>query len=66
MLRFIAVKNHTISAVLGNSSSPSGNLNFCRNLVDMEIENFERLMSSLTLMHLSPFAVDQELGLYPL
>ena len=49
-------KNLTILVLLGNSFSPSWNLNFYRNLIAMEIENLERFMSSLSSVHLSPFA----------
>ena len=34
------------------------NMNFHLNLKDLEIENLERLMFSLTLVHLSPFVLD--------
>ena len=33
-------------------------MNFHLNLKDLEIENLERLMFSLTLVHLSPFVLD--------
>ena len=47
-------KTLTISAIIGTSSSLSWNLNFHHYLTDLEIKNFERLMSSLTLIYLSP------------
>ena len=52
--RVIIMKNLTISTILGNPFSLSWNLNFYHNLIDLEIENLKRLMSSLTFMHLSP------------
>ena len=54
------MKNQTISVVLGNSFPFSWNFNFCPILIDIEIELLERLMSSLNLVHLSPFAVDSQ------
>ena len=54
------MKNQTVSVVLGNSFPFSWNFNFCPILIDIEIELLERLMSSLNLVHLSPFDVDSQ------
>ena len=52
------MKSLTISAVLGNSNLSFWNFNFHHNLTDIEIDSLERLMSSLSLMCLSPNNVD--------
>lgn len=51
--------NLTISSILGDcSSSLSWNLNFCLQSHWFGTESLERLISSLTLVHLSPLVLD--------
>ena len=50
--------NLTILVVLGNFFPFSWNLDFYRNLNDMEIENLKRLVFSLASVQLSPSVVD--------
>ena len=52
------MENLTVSIVLGNSYPLSWNFNFRRNLTNIEIELLQRLMSSLSSVHFSHFAVD--------
>ena len=52
------MKSLTISVVLGNSNMSFWNFNFHHNLTDIEIDSLERLVSSLSLMCLSPNNVD--------
>ena len=47
------MKNLTVSVVFDNSYPLSWNFNFCHNLTDVEIQLFQRLMFSLSSMHLS-------------
>ena len=54
LYRVILVKDLTVSVVLGNSYLLFWNFNFRCDLSDIEIELLERLMSSLSLVHLSP------------
>ena len=58
LYKVISVKNLIVSVVLGNSYPLSWNFNFGHNLTDTKIELFQRLMSSLSLVHFSPFMVD--------
>ncbi|RVW28239.1 hypothetical protein CK203_083670 [Vitis vinifera] len=58
LYRVISVKNLTVSNVLGNSLPLSWNFNFRRNLTDSEIDLFQRLMSSLNSVLLSPSSSD--------
>ena len=53
LYRVISVRNITVFGVLGNSYLSSWNLNFRRNLINLEIELLERFVSSLNLVHLS-------------
>ena len=46
------IRNSSISYVLGTFYFFSWNLIFHRNLSDVEIEDLERLMSSLSFVHL--------------
>ena len=54
LYKVITVENLIIWFILGNSSSLSRNLNFHCNPTNLEIENLEILISSLTLVQLSP------------
>ena len=54
----VTVKNLTISSILRPTNPFSWNLNFYFNLLDLKIEDFERLMSSLSHLHLFPFGHD--------
>ena len=56
--RVVSMRNLSISVVLGNSYLVSCNFNFRCNLIDSNIVLLERLMSSLTLLHLSLFSED--------
>ena len=47
------MKNLTVSVVFDNSYPLSWNFNFRHNLTDVEIQLFQRLMFSLSSMHLS-------------
>ena len=58
LFKIITVKNPTISLVLESTNPFSWNLNFRHNLSDFEIEDLERLMSSLSHLYLSPFGPD--------
>ena len=58
LYRVIPSRNLTISVVLGSSPPSTMNLNFRRNLVDTEIEHFQKLLLSLGSMHLSPSTTD--------
>ena len=58
LYRVIPSRNLTISVVLGSSPPSTLNLNFWRNLIDTEIEHFQRLLLSLGSVHLSPFTAD--------
>ena len=53
LYRVVIVKNLTVSTILGHSSSFSWNFNSHHNLTNSEIEDLERLVSSLTHVHLS-------------
>ncbi|RVW47850.1 Retrovirus-related Pol polyprotein from transposon RE1 [Vitis vinifera] len=46
------------NSILGNDTSSSWDLIFCRNLPDVEIEDLERLMSLLSNVHLTPSTPD--------
>ena len=48
LYRVVIVKNLTVSTILGHSSSFSWNFNSHHNLTNSEIEDLERLVSSLT------------------
>ena len=58
LYRVVSMRNLSISVVLGNSYLVSCNFNFRCNLIDSNIVLLERLMSSLTLLHLSLFSED--------
>nr|CAN75609.1 hypothetical protein VITISV_002943 [Vitis vinifera] len=58
LYRVSSVRNLTVSNVLGNSFPLSWNFNFRRNLTDSEIDLFQRLMSSLHSVLLSPSSSD--------
>ena len=47
-----------ILSILKSTYPFSWNFNFRRNLSDFKIEDLERLMYSLTCLHLSPFTLD--------
>ena len=55
IFKIVTIKSFPISSILGSSYSFSWNFNFLCNLSDFDIEDLERLMSSLTCLHLSPF-----------
>ena len=57
LFRVITTKNLFVSFVFG-SDSPPWNIFFRRNLIDLEIKDFERLMTSLSRVHLCPFVSD--------
>ena len=52
LLRIVLVKNLTISLGLGFTDHFSWNLNFCHNLSDLEIEDIETHVVSLTFSFL--------------
>ena len=54
--KIVTLKNLPISSILGSSYPFSWNFNFRHKLSNFEIEDLERLMTSLTHLHLSPFA----------
>ena len=56
--RVTITKKLSISAILGNDTSSSWDLIFCRNLTDVEIVDLERLMSLLSNVHLTPSTPD--------
>ena len=56
--RVIIKKNLSISVILDNFSFSSWNLNFYRNLTNLEIKDLERLVSSLNHVHLSSSFAD--------
>ena len=58
LYRVIPSRNLTISVVLGFSPPTTLNLNFQCNLIDTEIEHFQRLLLSLGFVHLSPSTTD--------
>ena len=58
LYRDSSMKNLTFLVVLGNFYPLSWNFNFCRNLIDTEIELLQRLMPSLSSMHFSPSVAD--------
>ena len=60
LYKVIFVKNLTILIVLGKSYPLFWNFNFYCNLTDTEIELLQRLMSSLSSVHLSPSVVDSK------
>lgn len=62
LYRVVTVENITIFAILVNCCSFSLNLKFRHNLTNLEIENFETLLSPLTCLHLSQM---RELDTYP-
>ena len=53
LFRIVIVKNLTISLVLGSTNPFSWNINFHQNVLDFGIEDLERLISSLSHLHLS-------------
>ena len=55
LFRVTTVRNLSISAILDNDTSLSGDFIFCRNLTNVEIEDLERVMPLLSHVHLSPF-----------
>ena len=54
--KIVTLKNLPISSILGSSYHFSWNFNFRHKLSNFEIEDLERLITSLTHLHLSPFA----------
>ena len=58
LYRVVIIKNLFISAIFGNASSFPWDLNFHRNLNDLEIEDLERLILFLPCVDLSPFVLD--------
>ena len=58
LYRVIYVKNLTVSNVIDNSFPLTWNFNFRRNLTDLEIDLFQRLMSSLSSVLFSPSSAD--------
>lgn len=57
-IKIIPIKNLTISSTLGPPNPVSQNLNFPKNISDLEIKDLERLIFSLSYLRLSPFAHD--------
>ena len=55
LFQVVTNRNLSISIILGSSSTFSWNLNFYRNLIVLQIKDLEKLMTSLTHTHLSPF-----------
>ena len=58
LFRIAIVNILTISSVLRSTHHFSWYLKFCCNISDLEIEDLERLMSSLSHLYLSPFGHD--------
>ena len=58
LFRIVIVKNLHISSILSLTYPFSWSFNFCCNLFDLEMEDLERLMSSLTCLYLSPSILD--------
>ena len=58
LFRVTTSRNLSISTILGNDTSLSWDLYFCRNLIDVEIEDIKRLMTLFSHVHLSPFILD--------
>ena len=58
LFKATTTKNCHISAILGNNTSLSWDFSFCCNLTNAEIVDFERLMSLLSNIHLTPSIPD--------
>ena len=58
LYRVIYVRNLSFSMVLGPSPSPTLDLQFRRNLTNLEIGHLRSLLSSIVYVHLSPSTAD--------